>query len=277
MERLSRKQYDSTTIFLDRKDEIGKMSKALDEFRIDLMATEELKREQDHLRTKLESDRAETISRVAQHLERQVGSTVTVIETAVDQLSHSAESMLEAANDTNRQVSFVVGHTTQTQSSIETLVTASSELSASIREIGRLVEFSSQIVGNALGDVEKSNQIVTELAAGAVQVGKVVDLIESIAGQTNLLALNATIEAARAGEAGRGFAVVASEVKALANQTARATQGYCSANRRNAKHYPRRSYYDPVDQPRRRTDGNHCQHHLAGRPSSRISLPTKFQ
>ena len=64
---------------------------------------------------------------------------------------------------------------------------------------------------------------VSELSKAATRIGDVVELINTIASQTNLLALNATIEAARAGEAGRGFAVVASEVKALAEQTARAT------------------------------------------------------
>ena len=224
MDNLSQKRYSFKNNIFDRKDEIGKMSVALENFRTELMASEQLKIEQENLRGKLESQRNETIARVAGQLETQVGTTVEVIETAAENLAQSAESMLQAAKDTNQQVAFVVSHTTQTRSSIDTLVTASTQLSSSIREIGRLVEFSSQIVNNALGDVERSNEIVSELASGAVQVGKVVDLIESIAGQTNLLALNATIEAARAGDAGRGFAVVASEVKALANQTAKATQ-----------------------------------------------------
>jgi uncharacterized phage infection (PIP) family protein YhgE len=64
---------------------------------------------------------------------------------------------------------------------------------------------------------------VDELRIAAAEIGNVVKLINTIAGQTNLLALNATIEAARAGESGRGFAVVAGEVKALAEQTAKAT------------------------------------------------------
>jgi methyl-accepting chemotaxis protein len=70
---------------------------------------------------------------------------------------------------------------------------------------------------------QRTNDRVNKLSQAATRIGDVVELINTIAGQTNLLALNATIEAARAGEAGRGFAVVASEVKALAEQTAKAT------------------------------------------------------
>ena len=83
---------------------------------------------------------------------------------------------------------------------------------------------SSEIANKAVSDAERTNATVQVLSTGAEKIGEVVKLIHSIAAQTNLLALNATIEAARAGESGRGFAVVASEVKALANQTAKATE-----------------------------------------------------
>ena len=92
------------------------------------------------------------------------------------------------------------------------------------REISRQVTRSSEIASKAVGDAERTNATVQVLSTGAEKIGEVVKLIHSIAAQTNLLALNATIEAARAGESGRGFAVVASEVKALANQTAKATE-----------------------------------------------------
>src|SRR6202043_3774190 len=101
--------------------------------------------------------------------------------------------------------------------------TAAEELSSSIQEIGRQVEQSTRIAGNAVEEAKRTDGVVQSLAAGAQKIGDVVKLIRDIAGQTNLLALNATIEAARAGDAGKGFAVVASEVKALANQTGKAT------------------------------------------------------
>ena len=83
---------------------------------------------------------------------------------------------------------------------------------------------SAQFAGTAVIEADRTNATIQGLAETAQKIGEVVSLIQNIASQTNLLALNATIEAARAGEAGRGFAVVASEVKALANQTAKATE-----------------------------------------------------
>jgi methyl-accepting chemotaxis protein/aerotaxis receptor len=96
-------------------------------------------------------------------------------------------------------------------------------MSSSVREIGRQVQDSARIAGEAVSQAHATTERVSELSRAASRIGDVVELINAIAGQTNLLALNATIEAARAGEAGRGFAVVASEVKALAEQTAKAT------------------------------------------------------
>jgi len=104
-----------------------------------------------------------------------------------------------------------------------TVAAASEELSASIAEIARQITKTQQVTSEALGETERSMGVVTGLADAAGKIGDVVKLINDIADQTNLLALNATIEAARAGEAGKGFAVVAAEVKALANQTAKAT------------------------------------------------------
>jgi methyl-accepting chemotaxis protein len=107
---------------------------------------------------------------------------------------------------------------------VETVAAAAEELLASIREISRQVNRSSQVTRVAVQDAEKTNTIVDTLNSATGRIDEVVKLINDIAGQTNLLALNATIEAARAGDAGKGFAVVASEVKALATQTAKATE-----------------------------------------------------
>jgi methyl-accepting chemotaxis protein len=106
---------------------------------------------------------------------------------------------------------------------VQSVASATEEMASSVNEISRQVQDSARIASEAVQQAQQTNDRVGELARAAARIGDVVELINTIAGQTNLLALNATIEAARAGEAGRGFAVVASEVKALAEQTAKAT------------------------------------------------------
>src|SRR6202012_3425877 len=109
-------------------------------------------------------------------------------------------------------------------SNVETVASATEELTASIGEIAKQATRSAEVAGKAADEARRTNTVVEGLASGTQKIGEVVTLIQSIASQTNLLALNATIEAARAGEHGKGFAVVASEVKALANQTAKAPE-----------------------------------------------------
>jgi methyl-accepting chemotaxis protein len=130
----------------------------------------------------------------------------------------------EAITMTNDQVSTAVAASDRTASTVESVASAAEELVASVREIGRRVHEASEVSTNAVRQSARANDIIGGLSASADRIGQVVGLINSVASQTNLLALNATIEAARAGEAGKGFAVVASEVKALASQTAKATQ-----------------------------------------------------
>ncbi|MDP4003361.1 PAS domain-containing methyl-accepting chemotaxis protein [Methylobacterium sp. NEAU K] len=106
---------------------------------------------------------------------------------------------------------------------IQTVASGAEDLAASVTEISQQVIQASEMSRKAVVQSQQTGAIVIGLSEQAEQIGEVVSLIQTIAEQTNLLALNATIEAARAGQAGKGFAVVAAEVKALAGQTAKAT------------------------------------------------------
>jgi methyl-accepting chemotaxis protein len=130
----------------------------------------------------------------------------------------------EAIITTNNQVSTAVEASDRTSTTVQSVASAAEELVASVREIGRRVHDASEVSATAVRQSARANEIIGGLSASADRIGQVIGLINSVASQTNLLALNATIEAARAGEAGKGFAVVASEVKALASQTAKATE-----------------------------------------------------
>jgi len=152
--------------------------------------------------------------KLADSFEADIKSVVQSVAAAATEMQSTAGSLSSTASDASSKAS--------------TVSAAAEELSASIGEISSQVARSSTIAQNAVTEAERSNQMVQGLANSADKIGEVVKLITDIASQTNLLALNATIEAARAGEAGKGFAVVASEVKALANQTARATEEIAS-------------------------------------------------
>jgi methyl-accepting chemotaxis protein len=129
-----------------------------------------------------------------------------------------------AVEDVTRQTAEAVGTVGQVSNDIQAVASGAEELSASVGEISQQVSHAARMAGEAVEQAQHTGSIVEGLSGQAAQIGEVVTMIQGIAGQTNLLALNATIEAARAGEAGRGFAVVASEVKALAQQTAKATE-----------------------------------------------------
>jgi methyl-accepting chemotaxis protein len=215
---------DRTVEGAARKDEIGSLARSLEAFRAKGLELRRMEAEAEAVKQAAEAERKAALARMADAFEANVGTIVETVSSASTQLQATAQSMSAATEETARQSTVVAAASEQATANVQTVAVASEELAASIREIARQVATSTQIAGSAVERATDTSGRVTALAESARRIGEVVGLIQSIASQTNLLALNATIEAARAGEAGKGFAVVASEVKALAQQTAKATE-----------------------------------------------------
>jgi len=208
---------------VDRRDEIGDMASAVQVFKENAEEVHRLEAAQTEQKARSEHEQREAIHSLGDRFEAGVGQIVGRLSQAASQMQGTAHSMstdARSAHGLSRQVAEGAGEATV---NVETVAAASEELSMSIREIARLVSKASEISHRAADEGQRTNQTVSGLQSMAQKIGEIVSLINDIASQTNLLALNATIEAARAGEAGKGFAVVASEVKALASQTAKAT------------------------------------------------------
>ena len=167
---------------------------------------------------------AAQLRHLADGFEERVGRLVEKVMAAATEMRATSAAMSDAANTATERVGLVATASNSASANVQSVAGATEQLTASIREISQQVANSAGIAGQAAEEARRTNEKVTGLAQAAQKIGEVVSMIQDIAGQTNLLALNATIEAARAGEHGKGFAVVASEVKALANQTARATE-----------------------------------------------------
>src|SRR4051812_7776195 len=204
-------------------DEIGDMAKAIEVFKTNMIDTERLRHEQVEVEARQAEDRKKDMVKLADQFEQAVGEIVDTVSSASGELETSAGTLTATATRAQDLSTEVATASQEASTNVQAVASATEELSSSVGEIARQVQESARIARDAVAQAQKTNARVGELSKAAARIGDVIELINTIAGQTNLLALNATIEAARAGEAGRGFAVVASEVKALAEQTAKAT------------------------------------------------------
>ncbi len=222
MRELAAGELETTIPSVGRRDEIGAMAGAVQVFRDTMRSARNLSEEKEAARLR-DAERASRLDTLFGTFEAEIGGTVSVLASASTEMEATARAMSGNAAETDTQAGAVARAAAESGVGVQTVAAASEELAASIGEINRQVAASSTLTGRVVGSVRRTDDIVQALSESAERIGKVVELISTIASQTNLLALNATIEAARAGEAGRGFAVVASEVKNLAQQTARAT------------------------------------------------------
>ncbi|PSO17965.1 CHASE3 domain-containing protein [Bradyrhizobium sp. MOS003] len=207
----------------ERKDEIGQMANAVQVFKTNAIEVERLKAEQVEAERRNAEQRKADMLKLADDFEGAVGEIIGTVSSASTQLEASATTLTGTAERSQRLATTVAGASEEASTNVQSVASATEEMASSVGEISRQVQESARMAGDAVGQARATTERVSELSKAAARIGDVVELINTIAGQTNLLALNATIEAARAGEAGRGFAVVASEVKALAEQTAKAT------------------------------------------------------
>ncbi len=208
----------------NRGDEVGDMAKTVVVIRqnAEQKARDEAEAQANQERLAAEQ-RKRDMHQLADAFEGAVGEIVETVSSASTELEASASTLTSSATRAQELTTMVAAASEEASTNVQSVASATEELSSSVNEISRQVQELARMANEAVDQARKTNDRVSELSQAANRIGDVVELINTIAGQTNLLALNATIEAARAGDAGRGFAVVASEVKALAEQTAKAT------------------------------------------------------
>ncbi len=225
MRELAAGRFDVVLPGIARKVEIGDIARAVENFKT--VAVEKAAAEQEEQRKmdrRRQAEQKESMRKLATEFEAAIGSIVDAVSQNAGLLETAAGTLTTTADKTQQLSAAVASSSEQASANVQSVAASADRLISSVGEISKQVDRSSYISKEAVEQVQKADARLTDLTSAATRIGDVVQLISSVAAQTNLLALNATIEAARAGEAGRGFAVVAQEVKALASQTAKATE-----------------------------------------------------
>jgi methyl-accepting chemotaxis protein len=223
MEAFALNDLDADVPGTERGDELGEMARTVAVFKNNALDVERMRVDQRAAEQHGAGQRKADMHRLADAFENAIGEIIETVSSASTQLEASATSLTATASRAQEVTTTVAAASEQASTNVQAVAAATEEMASTVNEISRQVQQSARMAGEAVDQAHRTNDRVSELSKAAGRIGDVVELINTIAGQTNLLALNATIEAARAGEAGRGFAVVASEVKALAQQTAKAT------------------------------------------------------